>query len=124
MAATIDARIPPTIVQPAIASAERRNAAELDVRFEALPPALSADGVLRRVGEHRGDLCATQSRLVFGRHGDVLRHAAPERAVADVDRGEEREADEREHRDDDEDHEPRRDDHLVDPAPLEGAACG
>ena len=32
-----------------------------------------------------------------------MRHAAPERAVADVDRGEDREGDEREHRDDDED---------------------
>ena len=96
-------------------------AAELDVGLEPLPPALAADRALRGVGEHRRDLGATQARLLLGRDGHVGRHAAPERAVANVDRGEDGERDERENRDDDEDHEPRRRDDLVDQALLERA---
>ena len=96
-------------------------AGELDVRHEALPPALAADGALRGVREHRGDLGAAQAGLLLARDGHVLRHAAPERAVADVDRGEDRERDKREHRDHHEDHQPWRRDHLVDPGLLERA---
>jgi hypothetical protein len=96
-------------------------APELDVRLESLPPALTADRALRGVGEDRRDLCAAEARLLFARDRDVLRHAAPQRAVADVDRREERKPDEREDRDDDEDHQPRRRDDLVGPGLLERA---
>ena len=97
---------------------ERREAeaAELDIRLEPLPPALAADRALRGVGEHRGDLGTPHPRLLLARHRDVLRHAPPERAVANVDRREDRETDERENRDDHEDHQPRRRDDVVDPA--------
>ncbi len=102
---------------------ERREleAAELDVGLEPLPPALAADRALRRVREHRGDLGAAEARLLFARHRDVRRHAAPKRAVADVDGGEDRERDERENRHDHEDHQPGRRDDLVDPGRLERA---
>ena len=114
----------PTDDRPA-GDRERREVepAELDVRLEALPPALTADRPLRRVGEHRGDLGAPDARLLLARHRDVRRHAAPERAVADVDGGEDRERDEREHGDDHEDHQPGRGDDLVDPG-RSNVPCG
>ena len=121
IAPAIEATMPPTIVQPAIASAERLKPRELDIRLEPLPPALTAHGALGGIREHGGDLGTPQPRLLLARHRDVLRHAPPERAVANVDRGEDRETDQRENRDDHEDHQPRRRDDVVDPGRLERA---
>ena len=116
--------MPPTIVQPAIASGERLKPRELDIRLEPLPPALTAHGALGGIREHGGDLGTPHPRLFLARHRDVLRHASPERAVANVDRREDRESDQRENRDDHEDHQPRRRDDVVDPGRLEGPLRG
>ena len=88
IAPAIEAKMPPTIVQPAIASAERlKPASSTSVSnrcHQRWPPTVRC-AVSARID---GDLRTAQPRLFLARHRDVLRHAPPERAVADVDRRE------------------------------------